>query len=61
MPEVHGCGDAARSAARGAWLNGGGGAAALGGGNARKIKHAVLAHELEKKLDAAAGERAKKK
>ena len=61
QPEVHGCGDAARSHARGAWL-GGGGAAALGGGStAPKLKDwekKRLSNTLHKALDGKAAARA---
>ena len=59
--EVHGCGEGARAAARGAWL-GGGGSKVLGVGQptVSKEKREVLARELRKKLEAGEKERARK-
>jgi hypothetical protein len=64
LPEVHGCGDAARSAARRAWTSGGGGMAAATGvppASATALKgwqRDAVAGKLHKKLDAAASGRA---
>ena len=55
MPEVHGCGNDARSGARKAWLEGGG-AAAHSGGQAKPKNRDVLKRELDKKIDSTAAE-----
>lgn len=63
LPEVHGCGGAARAEARGEWKGGAGMAAATG--TARPTlpewKRNAMANELHKKLDAAAAQRTVKK
>lgn len=66
LPEVHGCGNAARSDARKGWL-GGGGMAATTGVDASKTRDKVdesrrrmLHSQLQKKVDAAAADRTPK-
>ena len=58
MPEVHGCGDAARAAARLGWKSGG--AAAAAGAAPSRLSEAqrrTVENQLHKKLDAAAERR----
>jgi hypothetical protein len=61
LPEAHGCGDAARGAARKAWLGGGGAARVEGdGGKPAALQgwqRDAAAARLQKKLDAAAAAR----
>ena len=55
LPEVHGCGDAARGAARKAWLDSKGGTA--GPRTLRPSDRAALTSELHKRIDTAVASR----